>query len=176
MTIGADTALRRISDALEAISSTAASHQRTFIVEVMGRNCGYLALISALNSAADYVFIPERPPAHDDWAEELCDKISANKNAEGAKDKEGKPIKSHHIVDQLKSRINEEARVTILGHVQRGGAPSAFDRYMSTLLGYAAVQHLLEDESGKESMIIGLQHNRVKPIPMMESIKNTKSI
>lgn len=186
MTIGADTALRRIADALEAISSTAASHQRTFIVEVMGRNCGYLALISALNSGADYVFIPERPPQLDDWAKELCDKIRANKRAgktksliilaEGAKDKEGNPIKSYHIVDELKRRIDEEARITILGHVQRGGAPSAFDRYMSTLLGYAAVQHLLEEENCKESMIIGLQNNRVKPIPMMESIKNTKSI
>ena len=63
MTIGADTALRRISEALNAIDSTAASHRRTFIVEVMGRNCGYLALVSALSSGADYVFIPECPPA-----------------------------------------------------------------------------------------------------------------
>ncbi len=186
MTIGADTALRRIADALDAISSTAASHQRTFIVEVMGRNCGYLALISALNSGADYAFIPERPPEHDDWAKELCDKILSNKKAgktksliilaEGAKDKEGNPIKSHDVADELKKRINEEARITILGHVQRGGAPSAFDRYMSTLLGHAAVQHLLKSKKGEKPMIIGMQDNRVKPIPMMESIKKTRSI
>ena len=83
MTIGADTALRRISEALDAISSTAASHQRSFVVEVMGRNCGYLALVSALSSGADYVLIPERPPEVDDWAAELCEKIEANKTKNG---------------------------------------------------------------------------------------------
>ena len=181
MTIGADTALRRISEALDAISSTAASHQRTFIVEVMGRNCGYLALVSALSSGADYVFIPERPPEVDDWAAELSDKIVANKAAgkqksliiiaEGAKDKHGNPIKSHQVVEELKSRINEDARLTILGHVQRGGAPTAFDRYMSTVLGYAAVQYLIEHSEDMESKIIALQQNRVKAIPLMESIK-----
>ncbi len=186
MTIGADTALLRISEALDAISSTAASHQRTFIVEVMGRNCGYLALMSALSSGADYVFIPERPPEVDDWAKELCDKISANKKAgkkkslvivaEGAKDKEGNPIKSFQVVEELKKGIGEDAKLTILGHVQRGGAPTAFDRYMSTVLGHAAVQYLVEEEDDKESMIIGLQKNKVKSIPLMESVKKTQSI
>ena len=186
MTIGADTALRRIAEALDALSSTAASHQRTFVVEVMGRNCGYLALMSALSSGADYVLIPERPPEADDWAKELCDKISANKKAgkknslvivsEGAKDKKGNPINSFQVVDVLKKRIDEDARLTILGHVQRGGAPTAFDRYASTVLGYAAVQHLIDEEDDKESMIIGLQKNRVKAIPLMESIKKTQSI
>ena len=186
MTIGADTALRRISEALDAIDSTAASHQRTFVVEVMGRNCGYLALISALSSGADYVLIPERPPKSDDWAEELCEKIIANKKAgkknslviiaEGAKDKNGDPIKSYQVVEELKKRINEEARLTILGHVQRGGAPTAFDRYASTVLGYAAVRYLLEKSADDESKIIALQKNRVRAIPLMESIKKTQSI
>ncbi len=186
MTIGADTALRRITDALDAISSTAASHQRTFVVEVMGRNCGYLALMAAIASGADYLLIPERPPESDDWAEDLCQTIQSHKQlgkrksliivAEGAIDKNGKPIKSFEVVEVLKERINEEARLTILGHVQRGGAPTAFDRYMSTLLGYAAVEHLLNDVPDKESMIIGLQKNKVKAVPLMESIKQTKSI
>jgi len=186
MTIGADTALRRISEALDAISSTAASHQRTFIVEVMGRNCGYLALISALSSGADYVFIPERPPESDDWADDLCKKVIENKKegkkksliiiAEGAKDKNGNPIKSYQVVDELKKRINDDARLTILGHVQRGGAPTAFDRYASTVLGYSAVQYLIENQDEKESKIIALQKNRVKAIPLMESIRKTQSI
>jgi 6-phosphofructokinase 1 len=186
MTIGADTALKRISEALDAISSTAASHQRTFVVEVMGRNCGYLALVSALSSGADYVFIPERPPEEDDWAAALCSKISANKKAgkkkslviiaEGAKDKEGQPIRSYDVVEELKSRIGEDARLTILGHVQRGGAPTAFDRYMSTVLGYAAVQHLIDHNEDMESKIIALQKNRVTAIPLMESIRETQSI
>ncbi len=186
MTIGADTALRRITEALDAISSTAASHKRTFVVEVMGRNCGYLALMSALSSGADYVFIPERPPEVDDWALDLCNKISANKLAgkknslvivaEGAKDKNGLPIKSFEVVEELKNRIGEDARITILGHLQRGGAPTAFDRYASTVLGYAAVKHLMDEKENTESMIIGLQKNKVKAIPLMESIIKTKSI
>jgi 6-phosphofructokinase 1 len=186
MTIGADTALRRISEALDAISSTAASHQRTFIVEVMGRNCGYLAVVSALSSGADYVFIPERPPEVDDWGAELCSKITANKKAgkkkslviiaEGAKDKNGKPIRSFDVEKALKDGINEDARLTILGHVQRGGAPTAFDRYMSTVLGYAAVRYLVENQDDRESKIIALQKNRVKAIPLMESIQKTQSI
>ncbi|MDZ7607104.1 MAG: 6-phosphofructokinase [Cyclobacteriaceae bacterium] len=186
MTIGADTALRRIADALDALSSTAASHQRTFVVEVMGRNCGYLALISALTSGADYVFIPERPPLSDDWAAEMCEKILENKKegkrksliiiSEGAKDKLGNPIKSHEVVEVLQSRIGVDARLTILGHVQRGGAPTAFDRYMSTVLGYAAVQHLINNPDEKESKIIALQKNTVKAIPLMESIRETQSV
>ncbi len=186
MTIGADTALRRIADALDALSSTAASHQRTFVVEVMGRNCGYLALISALSSGADYVLIPEMPPMPDDWAAEMCEKILDNKKegkrksliiiAEGAKDKHGNPIKSQEIVEVLKNRIGVDARLTILGHVQRGGAPTAFDRYMSTVLGYAAVQHLLNNPDEKESKIIALQKNEVRAIPLMESIKETQSV
>ena len=186
MTIGADTALKRISEALDAIESTAASHQRTFIVEVMGRNAGYLALISALSSGADYVFIPESPPPMEDWQEGLCAKIAANKKAgkkeslviiaEGAIDRNGKPIRSFDVEKALKERIHEDARLTILGHVQRGGAPTAFDRYMSTVLGYAAVQHLIHNPEDAESVIIALQKNRVKPIPLMESIKETQSI
>jgi 6-phosphofructokinase 1 len=115
MTIGADTALRRISEALDAIGSTAASHQRSFVVEVMGRNCGYLALVSALASGADYVFIPERPPQTEDWEEELCHKVRANKEAgkktsliiiaEGARDQFGNAIKSHQVVDALKTAL-----------------------------------------------------------------------
>lgn len=186
MTIGADTALRRIAEALDAISSTAASHQRTFVVEVMGRNCGYLALMSALSSGADYVLIPERPPQVDDWADDMCRKIEDNKKvakkksliivAEGAIDRLGNPIKSYQVIEELKSRINVDARLTILGHVQRGGAPTAFDRYASSVLGYSAVRHLLEEKEIQESKIIGLQRNRVKAIPLMESIHKTQSI
>jgi 6-phosphofructokinase 1 len=185
MTIGADTALKRITEAVDAISSTAASHQRTFVVEVMGRNCGYLALMSALACGADYVFIPEDPPAAESWGRELCEAIQENRKtgkkksliiiAEGAIDRDGNPIRSYDVVDLLKNQIGEDARLTILGHVQRGGSPTAFDRYMSTVLGYAAVEYLIERKD-KESKIIGLQKNRVTPVDMMESIRRTRSI
>jgi len=186
MTIGADTALRRITDAIDAISSTAASHERTFVLEVMGRNCGYLALISALATGADYVFIPEQPPKTDDWGKTMCEHLAEGIKAgkkkslviisEGAIDKHGKPIKSADVVTILQERLKVDVRLTILGHVQRGGSPTAFDRYMSTVLGYAAVKYLVEDVDGGESKIIGLQRNKVKALSLMESVEKTRSI
>jgi len=186
MTIGADTALKRICDAVDAISSTAASHQRTFVVEVMGRNCGYLALISALATGADFVFIPEHPPMTDDWKKALAHVLAEGKKAgkrhgtviisEGAIDKHGNPIHSADVVKALKEEMGEDARLTILGHVQRGGAPTAYDRYMSTMVGYAAVRHLIESADDDESMIIGMQENEVTPVSLMDSIAKTKSI
>ena len=104
MTIGADTALHRITEAIDAIASTAASHQRTFVIEVMGRNCGYLALMSALATGASWVLIPENPPTVDNWEERMCEILKAKRQAgrrdtivvvsEGAIDKHGTPINS----------------------------------------------------------------------------------
>jgi 6-phosphofructokinase 1 len=186
MTIGADTALRRIIEAIDAISSTAASHERTFVVEVMGRNCGYLALFSALATGADYVLIPERPPVADDWGEAMCNYLADGRKAgkkkslvivaEGAKDKNGVPIKSTDVVSKLKEHLKVDVRLTILGHVQRGGAPTAFDRYMSIVLGYAAVKHLIENGGDTESKIIGLRKNKVTELSLMKSIERTRSI
>ena len=185
MTIGADTALRRIIDAIDAISSTAASHERTFVVEVMGRNCGYLALFSAIATGADYVLIPERPPLTDDWGKAMCDYLAEGRKAgkkkslvivaEGAIDKNGNPIKSTDVVEKLKKHLKVDVRLTILGHVQRGGSPTAFDRYMSIVLGYAAVKHLI-DSDDEESKIIGLQKNKVTALSLMDSIQKTRSI
>jgi len=186
MTIGADTALRRIIEAIDAISSTAASHERTFVVEVMGRNCGYLALFSALATGADYVLIPERPPIAEDWGEAMCSYLTEGRKAgkkkslvivaEGAKDKNGVPIKSTDVVSKLKEHLKVDVRLTILGHVQRGGAPTAFDRYMSIVLGYAAVKHLIENGGDTESKIIGLRKNKVTELSLMKSIEQTRSI
>jgi 6-phosphofructokinase 1 len=186
MTIGADTALKRITDAIDAISSTAASHQRTFVIEVMGRNCGYLALIGGLATGADFIMIPEFPPKTDDWTELLCEVLTKHKEggkkkslivvAEGARDRHGNPIKSHEVVRVLKEKMGEEARLTILGHVQRGGSPTAFDRYTSTVLGYAAVRHLIDSSPDDESMIIGMQRNQIVAISLSDSVAKTRSI
>ncbi len=152
MTIGADTALHRIVEAVDAITSTAASHQRSFVVEVMGRHCGYLALMAGLATGANWVLIPESPP-EPGWEDAMCEKISAGRLtgrrhnivivAEGTTDNMGNAITSSYVKQVLSERLREDTRVTILGHVQRGGSPSAFDRIMSTRLGYAAVQELL---------------------------------
>jgi 6-phosphofructokinase 1 len=134
MTIGADTALHRITEAIDALSSTAASHQRTFVVKVMGRNCGYLALMGALAGGADWVLIPESPPMVDNWEEVMCQRLRAGREigrrdtivvlAEGAHDRHGNPIGSTHVAEVLEKELGEEVRITVLGHVQRGGAPA----------------------------------------------------
>jgi len=185
MTIGADTALHRITEAIDSLSSTAASHQRTFVVEVMGRNCGYLALMSGMAAGADAVFIPERPPTDDDWARRLCSRLKAGRKvgrrdsivvvAEGAHDRHGKPITAGDVREVLERGMEEEVRLTILGHVQRGGAPSAFDRTMSTLLGHAAVHHVITEDLGVEPQLIGVRNNRIRKQPLAECVKQTQT-
>ena len=186
MTIGADTALHRITEAVDAIASTAASHQRTFVVEVMGRHCGFLALMGAISTGASWVLIPESPPDVDDWEATMCARLKAGREAgrrdsivilaEGARDRHGKPITAEHVRQVLHKRLGEDVRITILGHVQRGGAPSAFDRYMSTMLGHAAVEELLSSEPGSDAQLIGMKDNRVTRQPLMECVKLTREV
>ncbi|WP_116112358.1 6-phosphofructokinase [Austwickia chelonae] len=185
MTIGADSALHRIVDAIDSISSTAASHQRSFVVEVMGRHCGYLPLMAAIAGGCDYVFIPENPP-EDGWEEDLCTKLRAGRAAgrrdsmvlvaEGAQDRHGSPIKAERVKEVLAEQLGEDTRVTILGHVQRGGSPSAYDRWMSTLLGYAAVHEVLEATADSTAHVLGVRHNRIARIPLVESVAATRAV
>ena len=163
MTIGADTALHRITEAIDAITSTAASHQRTFVVKVMGRNCGYLALMGALATGADWVLIPESPPDVDNWRERdgrapesraqgRAARHDRRDLAEGARDRHGNHDRQHRGQPRCwKKAWAKKSRVTVLGHVQRGGAPSAFDRNLGTLLGHAAVETLLIGQPGRAS-------------------------
>ncbi len=186
MTIGADTALHRITEAVDAIASTAASHQRTFVVEVMGRNCGYLALMGALSAGADWVLIPENPPNLDNWEERMCQVLRAGRQAgrrdsivivaEGAIDRQGRPITSQYVRQVLEEGLEEEVRLTILGHVQRGGTPSAFDRNLSTLLGHAAVEAIASGEIHGEAVLIGLRGNRVTRAPLMACVERTHAV
>lgn len=186
MTIGADTALHRITEAIDAINSTAASHQRTFVIEVMGRNCGYLALMSAIATGANWVFIPESPPESDDWESEMCQALRAGREigrrntivivAEGAHDRYNKPISSEYVKQVIEHRLGEDTRLTILGHVQRGGSPSAFERYMSTVLGYAAVNELLAAKPGSEPQLIGIREHKVVRSPLMECVAKTHRV
>lgn len=185
MTIGADTALHRIVEAMDALRSTASSHQRTFVVEVMGRDCGYLALMASLATAANWLLIPEQPPA-EDWAMQMCRDIKAGRDigrrqsvvlvAEGAQDTDGNPITADHIKSIMEQELGEDTRITILGHVQRGGAPSAFDRYLATILGHAAVERLLADEVDVPPQLIGLRGNRVVTTPLMDCIAQTRAV
>ena len=186
MTIGADTALHRIVDAIDAITSTAASHQRTFVVEVMGRRCGYLALMSALATGADWVLIPESPPNIEEWEAKMCDILQKGREigrrdsivvvAEGANDRDGNPISSEQVKRVLEDRLGEDTRVTVLGHVQRGGSPSAYDRIMSTLLGADAVDAVLTAGRQEEPLVIGIQGNRVTRTPLSDCLQDTWAV
>ncbi|XP_056337335.1 ATP-dependent 6-phosphofructokinase, platelet type isoform X3 [Danio aesculapii] len=185
MTIGTDSALHRIIEVVDAIMTTAQSHQRTFVLEVMGRHCGYLALVSALACGADWVLIPERPPK-DGWEEQMCQKLSENRAdkkrlniiivAEGAIDHNNKPITTDHIKDLVVSRLGFDTRVTILGHVQRGGTPSAFDRILASRMGVEAVLALLEASPGTPACVVSLCGNQAVRVPLMECVQMTQEV
>lgn len=186
MTIGADSALHRITEAVDAISSTAASHQRTFVVKVMGRNCGYLALMGALATGANWVLIPESPPDVDNWEEVMCKRVMASRQAgrrqtivmlaEGARDRNGNYIGSSQVAEILEKCMGEEVRVTVLGHVQRGGSPSAFDRNLGTLLGYAAVALILSSTPETVPQVVGLRGNHISYTPLTECVEKTQEV
>ena len=185
MTIGTDTALHRIMSALDALRSTAASHQRSFVIEVMGRRCGYLPIVAALAGGCDYVFIPEQPPGPN-WRDEVCARLREGREkgrreslvivAEGAADQDGTPITAVEVRDVIAERLGEDTRETILGHVQRGGAPSAYDRWMSTLLGYAAAQEVLSAGPEDESVIVGVRRNRIITVPLQTAVAQTRKV
>uniref|UniRef100_A0AAY3ZVF0 Phosphofructokinase domain-containing protein n=1 Tax=Denticeps clupeoides TaxID=299321 RepID=A0AAY3ZVF0_9TELE len=180
MTIGTDSALHRIIEVVDAIMTTAQSHQRTFVLEVMGRHCGYLALVSALACGADWVLIPEMPP-EDGWEEKMCQKLSATRSrgsrlniiivAEGATDRHGKAITSSIVKDLVVSRLGFDTRVTILGHVQRGGTPSAFDRILASRMGVEAVLALLETTANTPACVVSLCGNQSVRLPLMECVQ-----
>ncbi|CAO2608545.1 ATP-dependent 6-phosphofructokinase, liver type [Lemmus lemmus] len=180
MTIGTDSALHRIMEVIDAITTTAQSHQRTFVLEVMGRHCGYLALVSALASGADWLFIPEAPP-EDGWENFMCERLGETRSrgsrlniiiiAEGAIDRHGKPISSSYVKDLVVQRLGFDTRVTVLGHVQRGGTPSAFDRVLSSKMGMEAVMALLEATPDTPACVVSLSGNQSVRLPLMECVQ-----
>uniref|UniRef100_A0A8D3CMI5 ATP-dependent 6-phosphofructokinase n=1 Tax=Scophthalmus maximus TaxID=52904 RepID=A0A8D3CMI5_SCOMX len=185
MTIGTDSALHRIIEVVDAIMTTAQSHQRTFVLEVMGRHCGYLALVSALACGADWVLIPEMPP-EDGWEDKMCQKLSANRAgmkrlniiivAEGAIDHKNKPITTDYVKDLVVKCLGFDTRVTILGHVQRGGTPSAFDRILASRMGVEAVLALLETTANTPACVVSLCGNQSVRLPLMECVQMTQEV
>uniref|UniRef100_A0A6Q2YYD1 ATP-dependent 6-phosphofructokinase n=1 Tax=Esox lucius TaxID=8010 RepID=A0A6Q2YYD1_ESOLU len=199
MTIGTDSALHRIIEVVDAIMTTAQSHQRTFVLEVMGRHWPfhingrspsaclprYLALVSALACGADWVLIPEMPP-EDGWEEKMCQKLSANRAgmkrlniiivAEGAVDCNNTPITSDNVKDLVVRCLGFDTRVTILGHVQRGGTPSAFDRILASRMGVEAVLALLETTANTPACVVSLCGNQAVRLPLMECVQMTQEV
>uniref|UniRef100_A0A671W2V0 ATP-dependent 6-phosphofructokinase n=1 Tax=Sparus aurata TaxID=8175 RepID=A0A671W2V0_SPAAU len=166
MTIGTDSALHRIIEIVDAITTTAQSHQRTFILEVMGRHCGYLALVTALACGADWVFIPEMPP-EDGWEEHLCRRLMDVN------------VMSCIVLTDLFRKslfLGFDTRTTILGHVQRGGTPSAFDRILASRMGVESVMALLEATPETPACVVSLSGNMAVRLPLMECVQVTKDV
>ncbi|XP_071542421.1 ATP-dependent 6-phosphofructokinase isoform X4 [Panulirus ornatus] len=185
MTIGTDSALHRIIEAVDAIASTAYSHQRCFILEVMGRHCGYLSVAASLACEADFMFIPEFPPPHD-WPDHLCKKLESERSmgqrlniilvAEGAIDQQGEPITAEGVKKVIVDQLGFDTRVTVLGHVQRGGSPSAFDRLLGCRMGAEAVLALMEASEETEPCVISLDGNQAVRVPLMGCVLKTQAV
>lgn len=175
-TLGVDTALNTALEALDRIRSTASSHHRAFLVEVMGRDCGYLALMTAIAGGAEQVVIPEVDVNPDDVARELRHAYERGKSHAIVVVAEGARYNAERMAAHFKERqdhIGFDLRVTVLGHVQRGGTPTAFDRMLGTLSGAAAVDLLV---SGRYGYIAGWLAGRVQALPLEEVVGRPREI
>jgi 6-phosphofructokinase 1 len=147
--IGVDTALNTILDAIDRLRDTASSHERVFLVEVMGRSCGYLALSAGLVTGAELMIIPEEETSMEELDKVVRDAYLKGKSHAMILVAEGANLKCNEIEKYLNQHdIGFEVRVTILGHVQRGGRPTAFDRLLATRFGVSAVEKLIAGEHG----------------------------
>jgi len=176
ISIGVDTALDVALEAIDRLKVTASSHQRAFLVEVMGRECGYLALVAGVAGGAEVIVIPEVETDPEAVAAGLRAAYERGKPhalavvAEGARynaEELARYFQKHH------DRLGFELRVTILGHVQRGGAPGAFDRLLATRLGAAATEYLAQGEHG---VLVGLLKGEMAATPLSEVVVNKKPL
>jgi ATP-dependent phosphofructokinase / diphosphate-dependent phosphofructokinase len=185
VTFGFDTALQVAMGAVDRLHTTAESHHRVMVVEVMGRYAGWIALAAGLAGGGDVILIPEIPFEHEKVCEQILERRRLGKRfsivvvAEGAKPKKGKmvvqrviedstdPLRlggiGYHIGNEIEKGTGLETRVTILGHVQRGGSPSAFDRILATRFGTRAVELAME---GKFGRMVCLRGTKIKDIPL----------
>lgn len=174
--IGVDTALNTILDAIDRIKDTASSHNRAFLIETMGRDCGYLALVSAIAGGAELALIPEVETPLEEVARVIGDAYVRGKAHCIIVVAEGWKPGTRALIDYLNSRREElgfEIRLTVLGHIQRGGRPSAFDRLLATRLGAAAAQALFRGERG---VMVGWRHDRAVAVPLEEAVAYRKEI
>ena len=175
-TIGVDTALDIALEAIDRLKVTASSHHRAFLVEVMGRDCGYLALMAGIAGGAEAVVIPERETDPDALAAELHDAYQRGKTHALVVVAEGAHYNATALAEYYKEhreRVGFDLRVTALGHVQRGGTPSASDRLLATRLGAAAVEFLAQ---GKSGVLAGVMKGEVTATPLSEVVAKKKPL
>jgi 6-phosphofructokinase 1 len=173
-TIGYDTCLNTVIDAVDKIRDTASSHNRIFFIEVMGRDAGFVALESGIATGAEIIMIPEVENQYEELREFLTKRAATNKSsivmvAEG--DTEGNAIEISKKVQEEFPHL--EIRVTILGHIQRGGAPTCLDRVSASRMGVAAVEALLDDQ---KSIMIGLSNGQIVHVPLSKTVKMHKGV
>ena len=174
-TIGYDTALNTIVDAVDKLRDTASSHERLFFVEVMGHTAGYLALNSALASGSEAAIIPEMETEVDQLAELIQNGFRKSKNSAIVIVAEN-PVTggATALAERVKKEFPQyDARVTILGHIQRGGSPTAFDRILASRMGEGAIEALME---GQRNVMIGIENGRIVYVPFSKAVKHHKEI
>ncbi len=174
-TIGYDTALNTIIDAVDKIRDTASSHERLFFIEVMGRDAGFLALNSALASGAEAAIIPERETKVDQLEELIRNGFRKSKNSSIVIVSESEVTGGANGLAERMRREHPEydVRVSILGHIQRGGSPTAYDRIIASRMGVAAIDALMD---GLRNIMIGIVNNEIVHVPLAKAIKDDKPV
>lgn len=172
MCVGVDTCLNTCVETIQKLKDTASSHERAFVVEVMGRSSGYVALASGLAVGAEAIIIPEIPVDYEAISEKILRERKRGKIdciivvAEGASS-------AYKVARHVEHRIGYETRITILGHIQRGGSPTAFDRVLASRMGYASVKAL---ETGEAGTMIALQGGKMQKVPLEKVLAQKKPI
>jgi 6-phosphofructokinase 1 len=174
-TIGFDTAVNTAVEAIDKIRDTADAHDRLFVIEVMGRDAGYIALHSGIATGAENILIPEKKTDIEDLIGQLAEKERRKKLVNLIVVAEGGEFGgANEMCDIIKKRLpHQEARVCILGHIQRGGSPSCFDRLIASRMGYSAVECLRE---GRHNVFVGIVNNRMHYTPLNEAVKKKQRI
>jgi 6-phosphofructokinase 1 len=176
MTIGVDTALNISLEAIDRLKVTASSHQRAFLIEVMGRNCGYLALMSAIAGGAEAVVVPEVETDPEQVAAHIQEAYEKGKAHAIVVVAEGSSYNATRLAEyftQHKERLGFEIRYSILGHIQRGGNPQAFDRILASRFGAAATEQI---DKGNTGVLVGLLKSEIKTTPLAEVVANKKHL
>jgi 6-phosphofructokinase 1 len=173
MSIGTDTALNTIREAIDKLRDTASSHNRAFLIETMGRNCGYLALMAGIIGGAEMVLLPERKVSVDEVAEALDAAYTRGKTHSIIVVAEGAALRVTELAGKLEELdVGFRTRVTILGHIQRGGVPTSFDRLLATRMGVKAVEALMDEET---DVMVGLQGREIVHVPLVEVVSRCRA-
>ena len=174
-TIGFDTAVNTAVEAIDKIRDTADAHDRLFIIEVMGRDAGYIALHSGISTGAEHILIPEKKTSYTDLISSLKEKQGRKKLVNLIVVAEGEEFGgADELAKHIKKQIpNQDLRVCILGHIQRGGSPSCFDRVIASRMGYHAIECFMEE---RFNVFIGIVNNKMNYTPLDEAVKKKQRI